>query len=145
MAIKSFKDLDVFQNAYQSALSVMLDIIPHLPVSEKYSLVDQLRRSSKAIPALIAEGFAKKHLPKAFQKYLVDAMGECNEVVVHLSYCRDLYQKNLSRDLCSQLITQYDIIGKQLYRLNIAWQSFRAQARISETKDQTHFQQPSTK
>jgi len=83
--IKSFRDPDVYQNTYKSCLEIMKAIIPKLPDSEKYDLKDQLARSCKAIPRLlIAEGFAKKHQRQGFQKYIDDAMAECNETIVSL-------------------------------------------------------------
>ncbi len=127
MTIRSFQDLDVYQNAYQSAVTVMRNIVPGLPASEKYGLADQLGRSAKAIAPLIAEGFAKKHLPKSFQKYLDDAMGECNETIVHLSYCKDIYGKDVDSTKCDELIEKYDIINKQLYKLSLAWRNFNRQ------------------
>lgn len=55
-SIKSFKDLDVYQNTYRIMLVVMSEIIPKLPDSEKYDLKDQQSRACKSIPLLIAEG-----------------------------------------------------------------------------------------
>ena len=74
--IRSFRDLEVYQNTYKAMLLVMKGIVPKLPDSEKYDLKDQLSRSCKAIPRLIAEGYAKRHQKMGFQKYLGDAMGE---------------------------------------------------------------------
>jgi len=54
-------------------------------------LVDQLRRSTKAIPRLIAEGHSKRHQKKGFQKYLDDAMTESNETMVSLAQAKDIY------------------------------------------------------
>ena len=68
--ITSYRDLEVYQRAYNACLSVMKNIVPKLPVEEKYDLKDQLSRSSKAVPRLIAEGFAKKHQRAGFQKYI---------------------------------------------------------------------------
>jgi four helix bundle protein len=82
--IKSFKDLEVYQNTYKAAIVIATQILPKLPEGEKYDLRDQLSRSSKAIPRLIAEGFAKKHQKQGFQKYIDDAMAECNETIVSL-------------------------------------------------------------
>ena len=59
--IKSFRDLVVYQNSYKAMLIVYKDILPFIPETEKYDLKDQLRRSTKAIPRLIAEGYAKRH------------------------------------------------------------------------------------
>ncbi|MFA6098624.1 MAG: four helix bundle protein [Patescibacteria group bacterium] len=124
MAIQSFKDLYVYQNAYSSAVVVMKDVVVKLPASERYGLVDQLGRSAKAIAPLIAEGFAKKHMPKSFKKYLDDAMGECNETIVHISYCMDIYGGNIDKKICERLLKNYDLINKQLYKLSLAWKNF---------------------
>jgi four helix bundle protein len=58
--IKSYRDLDVYQRAYKASIIVMTKILPNLPANEKHDLVNQLSRSTKAVPRLIAEGFAKK-------------------------------------------------------------------------------------
>ncbi|NWG02557.1 MAG: four helix bundle protein [Syntrophaceae bacterium] len=113
--IASFKDLEVYQNTYKACIEVARKIIPEIPNIEKNDLKSQLRRSTKAIPRLIAEGYAKRHQKHGFQKYLDDAMGECNETIVGLEQCRDLYGKNLDIELCEQLIDLYDKSGRQLY------------------------------
>ena len=74
--IASFRDLEVYQGTYQGCLEVMTKIIPQIPDFEKNDLKSQLRRSVKAIPRLIAEGYAKRHQKYGFQKYLDDAMGD---------------------------------------------------------------------
>lgn len=125
--IKSFKDLEVYQNTYQASISVAKEIIPSLPLSEKYDLIDQLSRSSKAIPRLIAEGYAKKHQKYGFQKYLDDAMAECNETVVSLEHVKDIY--SVKTELCNNLIDIYDKSGRQLYKLAEAWDSFKNRRR----------------
>lgn len=91
-SIRSFRDLQVYQNSYQAMMVVMTKIIPRLPRAEKFDLVDQTSRSCKAIPRLIAEGYAKKHQKLGFQKYLDDAMAESNETQVSLEQCRDIYK-----------------------------------------------------
>jgi len=48
--IRSFHDLDVYQNSYQAMLTVFKEIIPKLPAEENFDLKDQLRRSIKSIP-----------------------------------------------------------------------------------------------
>jgi len=131
--ITSYRDLDVYQRAYNVSISVMTKVIPNLPESERYDLKDQLSRSSKAVPRLIAEGFAKKHQKSGFQKYIDDAMAESNETQVGLSQCLDIYSKYIDITFCENLIREYDIIGKQLYRLRESWDKF---SRL-KPKDQT--------
>ena len=123
--ITSFKDLDVYQNTYRACIEVMTRVIPQIPGIERNDLKNQLRRSVKAIPRLIAEGYAKRHQKHGFQKYLDDAMGECNETIVGLELCRDLYGLDVDRELCAQLIDLYDKSGRQLYNLSSAWTKFK--------------------
>ena len=118
--IASYRDLDVYKNTYSAAIKVIEEILPKLPQSEKYDLANQLRRSCKAIPRLIAEGYAKRHQKLGFQKYLDDAMGECNETHVSLRQCKDIYKIN-----GDDLIRLYEISGKQLYRLSESWTNFK--------------------
>ena len=125
--IRSFRDLDVYQNTYEASVIIAKKILPELPVLEKYDLRDQLSRSSKAIPRLVAEGFAKKHQKSGFQKYLDDAMGECNETIVSLEHVKDIY--GVSVDLCMTLIDTYDKSGRQLFKLAEAWSMFTSRRR----------------
>jgi len=122
--IRSYRDLDVYQGTYKAGIIVIQQIIPKLPKEEQFDLADQLRRSVKAIPRLIAEGFGKKDQRKGFQKYLDDAMTECNETVVGLSQCRDLYSPPVELELCDELIAIYDKSARQLYNLKKAWNKF---------------------
>lgn len=121
--ITSFRDLEVYQNSYKAMLLVMKRIIPKLPESEKYDLKDQTSRSCKAIPRLIAEGYAKRHQKMGFQKYIDDAMGECNETIVSLEQIKDIYE--IEAELVNELIKIYDQTGRQLYKLSMAWTTFK--------------------
>ena|SRR3990170_5875763 len=121
--ITSFRDLEVYQNTYKAMLLVVKEVLPKLPDSEKYDLRDQLSRSCKAIPRLIAEGYGKRHQKAGFQKYLDDAMGECNETIVSLEQCRDIY--SIDKNLIAKLVDIYDKSGRQLYKLSIAWSKFK--------------------
>ena len=123
--IRSFKDLEVFQNSYSASIEVVSKIVPKLPKFEQNDLADQLRRSAKAIPRLIAEGYSKKHQKKGFQKYLDDAMAESNEMIVSLSHARDLYPNYVDPKLCEELIDVYDKSSRQLYNLATKWKNFK--------------------
>ena len=129
--IKSFKDLEVYRNTYQAMLAVMAKIIPKLPESERKDLGDQLSRSCKAIPRLIAEGYAKKHQKAGFQKYIDDAKAECNETLVSLEQVKDIYKIEI--ELCVKLVDIYDKSSRQLFNLALAWDKFKTRSRIPPT------------
>lgn len=122
--IKNFQDLIVYQNLYNAMIVVHKDILPKLPKEERFDLVDQIRRASKAGPALIAEGFAKRFQKLQWRKYLNDTIGECNEMINHLSVCIDLYDKSVSRTKCQEVREIYHITCKQLTKLGQSWQNY---------------------
>lgn len=123
--IKSYNDLEVYQNSYNASMVVIKEIINTLPDCEREDLRSQMRRSSKAVPRLIAEGFSKRHQEKGFQKYLDDAKGESNEMIVCLSQSRDLYPDNVDVTRCDELIDVYDKTARQLHRLSSVWRNFK--------------------
>lgn len=122
--IKSFQDLIVYQNLYKAMILVHTKIIPGLPKEERYDLVDQMRRASKAGPSLVAEGFAKRYQKRQWQKYLNDTIGESNEMIHHLSVCVDIYAQYVDVTLCRKVIDLYNLCCKQLTKLGQSWQDY---------------------
>jgi four helix bundle protein len=122
---KNFRNLKVYQISYNASIEIMKNIIPKLPELERNDLRNQMSRSSKAIPRLIAEGYAKKHQRKGFQKYLDDANGESNEMIVCLYHCHDLYSNFIEPTLCLKLSDTYDQLSRQIYKLSHAWRKFK--------------------
>ena len=59
------------------------------PKDERYSLTDQVRRSSRAVCANMAEAWAKRPYPKHVVSKLSDAHGEAEESVVWVRFARD--------------------------------------------------------
>jgi len=133
--IRSFNDLEVYQTAYQAMLDTFRHILPTLPIEEKYDLASQIRRSTKAVPRLIAEGHSKRHQKKGFQKYLDDAMAESNETIVSLTQAKDLYSSRVDVKICEKLIDIYDKISRQCYNLAVAWDKFSERKSITQPTD----------
>ncbi len=121
--IRSFLDLNVYQSTYETSIIVLTKIIPKLPKEEQFDLTQQLRRSVKAIPRLIAEAYSKRHQKKGFQALIDDAMQESNETIVSLSHVKDAYK--IEMNLCEKLIDVYDKASRQLYNLSLAWSNFK--------------------
>ncbi len=122
--ISSFQDLRVYQNLYKAMIIVLTKIILKLPKEERFDLVDQMRRCCKAGPALMAEGFAKRYQKINWQKYINDTIGEANEMIQHLSVCKDIYSKYIDVIEVDEVIKIYDISCKQLTNLKKAWRNF---------------------
>lgn len=124
--IKGFQDLEVYQRLYQAMLITLKEIVPKLPSEERFDLKDQLRRCCKSSPALIAEGFAKRYQKRSWKKYIDDTTGECNEMIHHLSVCKDVYFDFVSCKTCDNLISEYDISCRQLSALKAVWTNYHA-------------------
>lgn len=109
--LKGHRDLKVYQLAYKLAMEIF-HASKRFPKEEKYSLTDQIRRSSRSVAANIAEGFRKRQYPKMFVSKLADADGEATETQVWLDFARDC--EYLSPEKSAALTKGYEEIGKML-------------------------------
>lgn len=112
--IRSFRDLNVYKNALNAALEVY-EISKSFPVEEKYSLTDQIRRSSRSVCANIGEAWRKRRYPAAFVSKLNDSEGEAAETQVWLDI--SLHTQLISKDQWRKLNEQYEIILGQLVKM----------------------------
>lgn len=109
--IESFKDLIVYQKAYKLAMEIF-EISKNFPKEEKYSLTDQIRRSSRSVTSCIAESWSRRRYVKSFVNKLVEALGEEFETETWLDYSIDC--KYVEHDIHSGLITGYEEVRKML-------------------------------
>lgn len=83
--INSFRDLNVYKIAFETAMEIF-DISKNFPKEEKFSLIDQIRRSSRSVCASIAEGWRKRRYKAMFINKLSDASSEAAETQVWLEF-----------------------------------------------------------
>jgi four helix bundle protein len=86
--IRSFRDLNVYQAAREAARAIF-EISKSFPSDERFSLTDQIRRSSRAVNAMIAEAWAKRRYEAAFISKVNDALGEATETQSWLDHALD--------------------------------------------------------
>lgn len=109
--INSFRDLIVYQKAYKLAMDIFV-VTRGFPKEEKYSLTDQILRSSRSITSNISESWAKRIYPKHFISKLTDALGEEYETEIWLDYARDC--KYINTETHSIFMKGYDEVRKML-------------------------------
>jgi four helix bundle protein len=107
--MKNFKELAAYKKSYKNAMDIF-EISKLFPKEEKYSLTDQIRRSSRSIPANIAEAYRKRRYPNHFISKLSDADMECSETHVWIDFCLDCTY--ISKEQHQNLLNQYIEIGK---------------------------------
>ena len=78
MRIETHRDLHVWQEAFRIAQRIF-ELTRHFPAEERYSLTDQVRRSSRSVAANLAEAWIKRRYTAAFLLKLNDAMSEAAE------------------------------------------------------------------
>ena len=83
--IMDFKDLTVYKKAFRLAMEIF-EISKKFPKEEKYSLTDQIRRSSRSVCANIAEAYRKRLYPKHFISKISDVDSENSETQVWLDF-----------------------------------------------------------
>lgn len=88
-------------------------ITKSFPSEEKFSLVDQIRRSSRSVPANLAEAWKKRLYPKMFVSNIIDAAGEAGETEVWIDVSKDAGY--LPFEQHEKLIAGYDEVNRMLY------------------------------
>lgn len=107
-------DLDVYRRAFAAAMSVF-QITKSFPAEERYSLTDQIRRSSRSVCANIAEAWRKRRYEAAFVSKLSDAEAEASETQVWLQFAVEC--KYLDRALAKDLYAEYDAVIAMLVHM----------------------------
>jgi four helix bundle protein len=111
MVQKGYKELKVYQMSYRLALQIY-KISKDFPVEEKYSLTDQIRRSSRSVPVNIATAYRRRNYPKHFASKVTDANEECTETLVWLDLAFDCGY--IDEELKVQISNDYDEAGRML-------------------------------
>jgi four helix bundle protein len=112
--IHTHKELEVYQMSFEAAMMIF-EMTKSFPKEETYSLVDQIRRSSRSVCSNTAEGFRKRLYPAAFVSKLSDADGEAAETQVWLDF--SVACKYVRQEQVRQLYKVYDHIEGKLVRM----------------------------
>lgn len=107
--IKSFRELNVYQLARQETQAIYT-CSRNFPAEERYALTDQIRRSSRAVKAMVAEAWARRRYRAVFINKIDEALGEATETQSWLDDCLD----------CGYLSPV------EFKRMDAAWQSIGA-------------------
>jgi four helix bundle protein len=112
--IKSYKELRVYQAALEAAM-IIFELTKRFPPEEKYSMTDQIRRSSRSVCANIGEAWRKRRYPAHFVSKLSDSEGEAEETRVWVEIA--LRCNYLTQQEADDLDDRYDKILGQLVNM----------------------------
>ena len=121
--MRGHRDLKVYELAYKLAMEIFNET-KSFPKEERYSLTDQIRRSSRSVATNIAEGYRKRRYPNMFVSKMADADSEAAETQVWLDFAQDCGY--LPQERYGQLICGYEDVGKMLGAMMATPQKFKA-------------------
>ena len=109
--VKSFKDLEVYKFSREISREIYI-LTKSFPVEERYSLSDQIRRSSRSIGAQIAESWGKRRYKNHFILKLTDADSEQFETQHWLEIAFE--NRYITEDSMNELTNKCESVGKML-------------------------------
>jgi len=109
--IRHYRDLEVYQKAFTAAMNIFV-MTKTFPADERYSLVDQIRRSSRSVCSNLAEAWRKRRYPAVFKNKLTDAMQEASETQCWLEF--SLACGYINKDEFISLDAEYESIQSML-------------------------------
>lgn len=130
-SILSFRDLDVYQSARKQSWR-LFELTKRFPRDERFSLIDQVRRSSRAVGAMIAEAWASRRYEALFVNKLYQAMGEAHETQSWLDAALDC--KYINAETHRDLDHEWQHIGAMLRRMIEKSSTFCVQPKKEDVK-----------
>ena len=114
--IRTHRDLDVYQRAFELAMRIFQET-KSFPIEERYSLTDQIRKSSRSVCTNLAEAWRKRRYEASFVSKLSDAVAEAAETQVWTDFC--VQCGYLRKEVGKELSDAYDnILGKVVNLIN---------------------------
>lgn len=108
---KGYRDLIVYQKAFALAMKIF-ELTKNFPKEERYSLVDQIKRSSRSVCSCIAEAYRKRKYQPYFVNKCSDADGENSETIVWLEF--SLACNYITENDFNQLEQDSEEVGRML-------------------------------
>jgi four helix bundle protein len=116
-----FQDLLAYQKSFSLAMRIF-EMTKSFPKEEMYSLTDQIRRSSRSVPANIAEAYRKRVYPKSFHSKLTDSDAENSETQVWLDFA---FKCNyINEAVYNELLNESNEVGKLINYMILNPQKF---------------------
>jgi len=111
MENRSFRDLTVYKKAFELAMEIF-ELTKEFPKEERYSLTDQIRRSSRAVCSCIAEAYRKRNYEAYFVSKSSDSDMENSETQTWLDFANAC--NYIDTDKCKDLIAKSEEVGRML-------------------------------
>jgi four helix bundle protein len=109
-----YRDLIVFQKSYKLAMDIF-EATKKFPAEERYSLTDQLRRSSRSVCANLVEAYRRRKYRPYFISKLTDSETENAETQVWLDFAKDCKYMEIAQ--YDDFTLRNDEVGKMIWNM----------------------------
>lgn len=131
-AIRSFRDLEVYQKSSECSVIISVDVVPRLE-KLNYKYADKILEVALAVPLLIAEGHSLRFADFALALGFIEkAMSSCNKVIVYLDQAKGIYGTKINPDLVEDVANRYTNIRLKMYRLQKGWRKYMDKVKEGE-------------
>ena len=114
--IKHFRELEVYQIAFNEAMKIF-QITKSFPSTERYSIISQIRRSSRSVCSNLAEAWRKRKYIAVFVNKITDSMQEASETQTWLEFSKAC--SYIDQDQFNELDSEYERIIRMLNSMEI--------------------------
>jgi four helix bundle protein len=112
--VRDYRELRVYRVGFAAAMRVFV-ATGGWPREERYSLTDQVRRSSRSVCGCLAEAWQKRRYPASFVAKLIDARAEAEETCVWLDFAMECGY--LSPEDHAELVEAFRYVSRMLTRM----------------------------
>ena len=119
--IRHFRDLEVYRRAFDAAMQIF-EVTKKFSPEEKFSMVDQIRRSSRSVCTNLAEGWRKRCYSAVFKNKVTDSMQEASETQCWLEF--SLACSYINRSMFDKLDDEYEQIIAMLNSMEMNAKKF---------------------
>lgn len=126
-AVRTFRDLDIYQKTVGCAVLISKDLMPNL-ARHTYPYAERLGECAMAMPLLVAEAHSIRFadFPLGLD-HLEKAMAGCNKMIVYLEHAKGLFGEKFDQGLAEDLIRRYAEARVKMFRLEQSWKKFRSE------------------
>jgi four helix bundle protein len=122
----TYKDLKVYQKAFNQAVTVF-KLSENFQKSEKYSLTDQIRRSSRSVCANLGEAYRKRRYESHFVSKVSDADMENTETQIWLDFALEF--NYITKEQHQNMVNNSEEIGRLLNHMILNPAKYRGNMR----------------
>lgn len=131
--VKTFRDLDIYQQTLQCSVIVVKSIRPKL-VTLKYPFLEGITDCTMTVPLMIGEAHSIRFGNFTLGLSLIEkAMSGCNKMIIYLEHIKGMYGSKMDADILDEIIARYAEARTKTFHLEQSWKKWSTAPREPKT------------